>query len=917
MSQKVHLSNPSPRQDPVSSAARRLAFAASLSALLVANAYASPQKATAFYDEAVKLVEKKDNVSAVLQLKNALQLDPKMLSAHLLLGKVLLSSGQTKAAEAALETALKLGVHLSEVAVPLAQVYLRLDESRKLLETISPAGLPPKLQADVLTLRGSAHARLGDSVAALDSFSQARKIDPQSPTPLIAEVPFLLRAGDRDKAKAHAVQATQLAPSDYNAWFTLGTVLQHNQDLPGALAAYDKALQFSDKHVDSHVNRAAVLIMLKREAEAEQVLLKLKRDGVQEPRASFMRGNLAATRGDAQAAKAEYAVATGLIDSMPPGMRSSSEPLLMAGALSHRALGNLGKAREYLETLLARNSRHVGGSMLLASVLLDLRDYQKAVPLLEQLLRALPQDAQVMQMLGTAQMGRGQYAQAAELFERASGKGSNTEALRELGISQLSLGQEKLGLASLEQAFAKNPKDARAGIQLAMAYQRLSQSSKAVAVATQVASHDPDSAEMLNFLGNVKARAGDKAGARAAWDRTLVRAAGNRVASINLNWLDIEEGKLESARARLTRMLATQANDPDALLQMGSVEHASKRYQEAINWWQKADGMQRQDPRAGLAMVDLLLNQRAFDVGLKAAKRVAANYPSLFAAQMALARAQLASGDTAAARQTLTAVTRTASYDAGQQVAIGRLQLAAGNLDGASHNALKALQSSADDLGALMLQVEVEAARKNTAGVDTALKALTSRHPQAVPTLVTTGHVAMSRGRFGQAQVAYRQALERAPSPGMVLLLAQAHLAAKETDKASAVLQDWLRKHPTDPPVMKALAEVFQRLGKQDAARDLLKRVVAADPTDIDATLTLAALQQRMRDPRRARHSRKRAVPIAGQCLRHELVGSDLDRPGPDRCRPSPASRRATSRSRQRVAALPSGPGLDGRRANR
>ena len=152
--------------------------------------------------------------AAVIQLKNALQQDSKMLAAHLLLGKALLRNGDLKGAEAAFEEALKQGVNRGEVALPLGQVYLALGRPEAVIERISASGLPPALQVEVLTMRGNAYLESGKNTQAVQSFENARAVDPKSASPLIAEVPMLLAAGRLDQAKEKASKAIELEPNN-------------------------------------------------------------------------------------------------------------------------------------------------------------------------------------------------------------------------------------------------------------------------------------------------------------------------------------------------------------------------------------------------------------------------------------------------------------------------------------------------------------------------------------------------------------------------------------------------------------------------------------------------------------------------------------------------------------------------------
>lgn len=110
--------------------------------ILVGSAHATPDKAARYYENALDRFEKNDVSGAVIQLKNVLQEDPRMLAAHLLLGKALLRSGDLKGAEAAFEEALRKGVNRAEVALPLGQVYMALGRPETVIERITVSDLP-------------------------------------------------------------------------------------------------------------------------------------------------------------------------------------------------------------------------------------------------------------------------------------------------------------------------------------------------------------------------------------------------------------------------------------------------------------------------------------------------------------------------------------------------------------------------------------------------------------------------------------------------------------------------------------------------------------------------------------------------------------------------------------------------------
>lgn len=817
-------------------------------------------KAAKFYEDALQRYERHDLAGAAVQLRNAIQNDRKNIAAQLLLGRVLLGSGDLKAAEAALEEALRQGVSMTEIAPMLGQVYLQLGDTTKLLEKITTNGMPPASLPEILTMRGTALAMAGNLGAASASFAEARKLDPKAVGPYIAEAPLLLRVGEGERARTTALKATELGPDNPMAWYQLGTIQHALGDLKSALASFEKALAIKPKLVDAHVARAAVLMANGRQDEAAQILDKLKQDKVIEPRASFLRAVIALNKSEPKTAQVEFTQAANLVDSMPPGLRNSSEPLLMAGALSHRALGNPQRAREYVEGLLARNGRHFAGQLLLAEVLLDARESNRALPVLENLLRMAPNEPQVLYMMGSVYLSRKQYAQASEMFDRAYRAGTGGGALRELAFSQFGLRQDKSALANLEKVYAKDPRDYRAGVELAIYYARHGQGAKALKVAEGLVQIDPGNVAMINFLGNIKGRLSDNPGMRLAFEQALKKDPKFKPTVINLTLLDIEEGKLDSARLRLNAWLKDNPTDTDALFQLGVVEQRANKLPLSAAIWTKAEGMQTKDQRPGLALIDQLLQQRQSAQALTAARTLAGKFPESVPVQLTLGRVQLAVKDLPLARQALQEASKYAGFDPVAQVDISRLQLAAGNPDGATHAVNKALQASPDDIGALVMQVEIAARRGDAAAVDAGMKQLQAKHPGKVPTLLTAGHVAFSRRQLPQAITRYQAAYALEPSTSVALVLAQAYLANTQTDKALSLLGEVQRRSPRDTTALRALAQIQAAAGKNTEALNSLATLVTLNPADPDALAGYAQILHRMNDPK--------ALPMAEKAMK-------------------------------------------------
>jgi putative PEP-CTERM system TPR-repeat lipoprotein len=828
-----------------------------LGAVLLACCFAAPvawavdtDRAGKFYEDGLARFKKNDVDGAIIQLKNALQQDNRLLAAHVLLGKALLRNGNPPAAEAAFNDALRLGVNRSEVLAPLARVYLLMGQPKMVIDRVMPDDLPTQAKIEVLSLRGQAFADMGNYPQSSQSFENARSLDPSSVVPLLGEIPILLSLGQGERARFLAERAVAIAPASADAWNMYASVAHAALDLRTALDRYGKALLLDPSLLDARIARASIYLDQKRDAEAEADLAVLKKLSPNEARASYLRAVLAGRRGNAEEVRRDLTELAQVIDGLPRGWLASREQFLMLGAVAHHGLGANTKAQAYLEAVIALNGRNVGARRLLATIHLDQNDFGAVERDLDPVLRDLPNDPQSLYLMGQLRLAQKRYVQASQLLDRAAQLGGDSAEVRAaIGFTQLGLGDGEAGVKSLESAFAKKPGDAKVGMALAIQYVRMGQGAKAIAAAEAVVKADPANIAALNAVGAVRAAAGDRTGARKAYEQVLLKDASFGPSILNLAKLDQADGHFDDARKRLNAWLAKNQDDDNAMYEMGRVELAAGRRTDAQHWFEKAFAQRATNERAGIVLVDLLLGQNATQAASKVAHDLADANRNSLDAQSALARAQLAGGDRNGLLITLKEMTSQAEYDANAQVRIGRFQLLAENAEGAAYNAQKSLAAVPNNLPALSLMADAQLASKDLAKAEATGKDIVARYPTSAEGYRVGGDVSMARGNLAAAAQSYRAALEREPTTSYAQRLAHALSQAGDVPHALDALNAWLKKNPNDLAIRATLAEINMHAGNWKAAREQYDKVLASQPDAVGILNNQATVLQRLGDP--------------------------------------------------------------------
>jgi putative PEP-CTERM system TPR-repeat lipoprotein len=803
---------------------------AAVAAVVSIPAPAADSAASRYYEDALVRYERKDLPGAIIQLKNAIQADQKMLAAHVLLGKTLLGSGDPVGAEVEFDEALRQGVSRAEVLPLLGQAYILQGKYDTLLERVTPGGLPLAQQVEVLVLRANAQAEKENISAALKTLDEALVLDPRSVSVRLAQASLGVRRGDVALASKLADQALALAPDNAAAWNMRGSLQQSAGDRQGALASYAKASTLSPKYLDPRVSRASLLIDLGRVDEADRELAAIKEV---EPRASYLRALIATRRGDGGAAKAALEEVTRLLDPVPAVILANNKQMLMLNALAHYDLGNKEKASDKLTIFVRRYPSDAEGAKLLARVYLDAGNHARAVLLLEPLRRSSPNDPRVLSLLATAYMQEGNYRGASELLDQAvRTSGGAADILADFGISLAGSGKGDLAIEKLRQAWAKDQKQTRTGMILASLYLRAGQAKKALEVVETLAKNEPSNLAVLNMLGVARVAAGDRAGGRKAYEQVLAQNPGYRGAILNLSSLDVAEGKVDVARQRLLGLLKADEKNVEAMMEMASIEEGAKRFDEAARWLDRA----RVDPKtaitAGTRLTELHLRTGAIDKALAVAKEVLARAPEDTTVLALVARAQLAKGDASSARQTLSDMARYANYDPVAQFAVARLQVAAGNDSGAAYSLDKALGAQPDLLPALVLRAEIEIRQREFAKAEQRIKQIGEKSGGAAVALRLQGDLAMARGQQSAALAAYGSALKKDDNADMAMRLYRAHVAAGDMAKGLAFLDKWQKDHPDNSLVLRTIGDADRQLGNLAAARIAYEKILKLQPDD-------------------------------------------------------------------------------------
>nr|WP_319491173.1 tetratricopeptide repeat protein [uncultured Desulfobacter sp.] len=285
-----------------------LVWAVVLALLSVVAACGSPdEKKMAFFEKGKKLLEAGDVVSAQLEFKNAVQIDPDFAQAYHYLGKAALRQKDGKAAFGALSRAVALDPDNTEARLDLGRLFLAanaLDRAEEQVEAILQNS-PDHVEA--LLLKAGIYLKKKDAKSALallenldgkpdlspgfylvkagaldmekkdseaDSvLAQGQAAHPKAVALILARIRLLGKQGKLQDMEAELKKALALVPDNLNLTLNLAWVYLQTGQQEKADAIVDKVLA-ADPDDDKRVVAVAALLLRANQEEKGVALIK-------------------------------------------------------------------------------------------------------------------------------------------------------------------------------------------------------------------------------------------------------------------------------------------------------------------------------------------------------------------------------------------------------------------------------------------------------------------------------------------------------------------------------------------------------------------------------------------------------------------------------------------------------------------
>src|SRR3569623_59444 len=268
------------------------------------------------------------------------------------------------------------------------------------------------------------------------------------------------------------------------AWLLKGEYHRARGEPERAIEAYEQAIALEPENINGHLGRAMMLIAVRKYSEADKSINAVLQRVPKHPLAQYLKGLAAFQQNQMAAAKDALQQVVAVAPNYMP-------TYLLLGAIQYGE-GEYESAAESLKRYVANVPDQVPARKLYAAVLLKLKQPERAIETLDVAAKKNPGDGQLLAMLGSAYMAKGDSAK---------------------GIDYLATGESDQAVSQLESAVDLGQGLVQADMLLVFTHLQRHEFDQALKAAQAMAKKAPKDPVPLNLMGAAYLGKKDKAAA--------------------------------------------------------------------------------------------------------------------------------------------------------------------------------------------------------------------------------------------------------------------------------------------------------------------------------------------------------------------------------------------------------------------
>ena len=401
-----------------------------------------------------------DSTGDLVQLKEAVSLDPTNSSAYAELGERYSAASESALAAASFEKALSLDPSMTWLNVSAAAAYAQAGDTQHAQQYLARARAAGSDTAEIELAMARGLAEKGDNTGALAAIERVVSARPNDAASYHERGIIQAQLGMTDQASDSFRRAIALDPNSGRSWFELGVIAYNAGNYPAAADAYRNAVKADPNDARAHANLASTYRQMERYPEANAAYkiaaVQMDKDPDLYSEWGFCLGKTA--EWDKAVARLETAEQLGTTAEDDSNVGWAYYNAAQADRKADRdqaADQKLQKSKESLEAAVQKDPNLDAAQFNLGATYNSLGEYDKAVRALNEAVRINSDWVVALNQLGVAYRGNKNYPLALQTLNRAvTLDANNVVGLFHLGATQ-SLSGDKSGAKRTQSRLKK------------------------------------------------------------------------------------------------------------------------------------------------------------------------------------------------------------------------------------------------------------------------------------------------------------------------------------------------------------------------------------------------------------------------------------------------------------------------------
>ncbi|MCL2459039.1 MAG: tetratricopeptide repeat protein [Desulfobulbus sp.] len=612
----------------------RLSFLAAFSSfllcsMLLAGCFGEKNKEE-HYQKAMSYLQAQKDKEAIIELRNAIQIDPKYAQARYQLGLLYLKSGDPRQAFEELQRAATLDPKNLDASIKTAEFYLlgqKKNEARSEIEKVLKQAPDNK---DGLALLANLELIDGKADSALTAIDKAIAASPNEDRMYIIKGRILSAKGQFAEAEQAFMKALELDGKKTINFATLAAFYVERKELDKARATLDKMAAALPDSPQPYLQMASIDLRENDVDKAEQHFQQaLKLD----PKNSKLK-----------AAVANFYLMKGSLDQAEQmykdAVASADKPEEFEAQLANFYFdyGKFDQAKEMLAKVTKANSKNASAILVNAKFLLKDGKNQEALDMVNNLIRDYPKWGELYFVKAVAHSNLKDMKLAKEaLLESIRLSPELAKAHSLFAFLALQEGEFETAKKEATIALKINPRDFQAAMILAKGVLFTKDYSTAEKMFAELNAKIPDNVEILGSLGLAYIGLQQEPKAKQTFDKVMALQPDNVKAFAFLLQIAQKGGAKQEELIKMTEAQMAKAPKSGGMHILLANQYLNAKQQDkALELYQKAQELEPDNPQSYAMSAMILSRQGKTDQAIAELKDLVAKRPKSLGAHMGL-----------------------------------------------------------------------------------------------------------------------------------------------------------------------------------------------------------------------------------------------------------------------------------------